>query len=174
MAENHRPPPDIGEPLLRRLGKSGQLHGVIDVRDESGKIVDRIFQPLMLEFRLEDVFQIVIGAAALALPVAYSEEAWNLGESLPLANIVMIILLSLSFISLFVYFHFYRGHLRGYAVEYVKRTLGAYVISLVVVAVILTVIQQCPWGVDNALAFKRIIIVAFPAAMAGTVVDSIK
>ena len=47
-------------------------------------------------------------------------------------------------------------------------------ISLIVVMLILTIIQKCPWGVDNILALKRIIIVAFPAAMSGTLSDTIK
>lgn len=34
-------------------------------------------------FNLEDMSQIMIGAFALAVPVSFSEEAWNLGPSLP-------------------------------------------------------------------------------------------
>jgi hypothetical protein len=39
---------------------------------------------------------------------------------------------------------------------------------------LLTQIQQCPWGIDNALAMKRIIVVAFPASMSATVTDALK
>jgi hypothetical protein len=38
----------------------------------------------------------------------------------------------------------------------------------------MTIIQQCPWGVDNLLAIKRIILVAFPASMSAAVTDAIK
>ncbi len=43
-----------------------------------------------------------------------------------------------------------------------------------VVALLLTIIQKCPWGVDNLLAIKRVIIVSFPAAMSGTLSDMIR
>jgi hypothetical protein len=45
---------------------------------------------------------------------------------------------------------------------------------VLVVALILTIIQKCPWGVDNILALKRIAIVAFPASMSATISDTIK
>ena len=48
------------------------------------------------------------------------------------------------------------------------------VVILAVVALLLTIIQKCPWGVDNILAIKRVIIVAFPASMSATVSDTIK
>jgi hypothetical protein len=38
----------------------------------------------------------------------------------------------------------------------------------------LTLVDKTPWGVDNVLALKRIIVVGFPAAMSATVVDAIK
>ena len=49
-----------------------------------------------------------------------------------------------------------------------------YVFSLVVVGLLLTLIQRCPWGFDNALALKRILIVAFPASMSAAVSDTLK
>jgi uncharacterized membrane protein len=64
--------------------------------------------------------------------------------------------------------------LKGYVIDFIKRVIGTYVISLLVVALILTLIDKCPWGIDNALAIKRIILVAFPAAMSGTLSDTIK
>ena len=61
-----------------------------------------------------------------------------------------------------------------YVFEFIKRVLFTYMISFAVVAVFLTLIQKCPWGVDNLLAVKRVIIVSFPAAMSGTLSDTIK
>jgi hypothetical protein len=43
-----------------------------------------------------------------------------------------------------------------------------------IVGLLLSVIEKCPWGVNNLLAIKRIIITAFPASMAATVSDAIK
>lgn len=82
--------------------------------------------------------------------------------------------LSLLFIASFVYYNYYRYSFSGHALDYIKRVFSTYVFSLLVVALILTIIQKCPWGIDNALAIKRIIIVAFPASMSATVSDILK
>ncbi len=128
----------------------------------------------MLEFKPRDIMQVVIGAALLAIPVSLTEEAWVLGESLPNKNIIFISVLSLLMISVFVYYNFYKVTIKGFVLEFVKRVIGTYLISMIVVALILTIIQKCPWGIDNILAIKRIVIVAFPAAMSGTLSDTIK
>jgi hypothetical protein len=51
---------------------------------------------------------------------------------------------------------------------------ATYLISFAVVAAFLTLIQKCPWETDYILAIKRVIIVSFPAAMSGTLSDTIK
>jgi uncharacterized membrane protein len=58
--------------------------------------------------------------------------------------------------------------------QFFVRVIGTYVVSFVVVAILLTVIGQCPWGTDNMLALKRIVVVAFPASMSATVTDALK
>ena len=78
------------------------------------------------------------------------------------------------FIALFVYFNFYRFAFKGHAVEYCKRVIAIYVFSLLVVGLILTIIHKCPWGSDNLLAVKRMLIVAFPASMSAAVSDTLK
>jgi hypothetical protein len=47
-------------------------------------------------------------------------------------------------------------------------------LSLLVVGLLMTLIEKCPWGTDNILAVKRIIIAAFPASMAATLSDTLK
>ena len=157
---------------IKRIG--GYLHRVVPIADKSGKILSYALKPLMVEFKPRDVFQVVVGASILAIPVALTEEAWTLGEKLPVQNIGYLSLLSMIFISTFVYFNFYRFNFSGHALDYIKRVLGTYIISLIVVGLILTIIQKCPWGIDNVLAVKRIIIVAFPASMSATISDTIK
>lgn len=163
---------DIKETTIKRIG--GYLHRVVPIADISGEIISYALKPIMLEFNPRDIMQVIIGSALLAIPVSMSEEAWNLGESLPTSSIWMIAVLSLIMISVFVYFNFYKITLKGYVLEFLKRVVGTYLISLLVVAVVLTIIQKCPWGVDNILAMKRIVVVAFPAAMSGTLSDTIK
>ncbi len=163
---------EIKETTIKRIG--GYLHKVVPIADKSGEIISYALKPLMLEFKYRDIMQVIIGCSLLAIPVSLTEEAWNLGESLPTLNVAIVFILSLVLISIFVYFNFYKGNLKGYKTDLLKRVVGTYLISFIVVALILTLIQKCPWGADNLLAIKRIIIVAFPAAMSGTLSDTIK
>lgn len=163
---------EIKETTIKRIG--GYLHRIVPIADKSGAIISYALKPLMLEFKPRDIMQVIVGSALLAIPVSLTEEAWNLGETLPVINVSIIAIVSLMLVSVFVYFNFYRVTLKGYVADFIKRVLGTYIISLIVVALILTVIQKCPWGIDNVLAVKRIVIVAFPAAMSGTLSDTIK
>ena len=147
---------------------------MVPVMDGAGKVVSYAVTPLMWELRPRDVMQIIVGASVLAVPVAFTEETWTLGERLPVANVLMLACVSMVFISLFVYYNFYRNALRGHVFAYVKRVVAIYVLSLAVVAALLTIIQKCPWGIDNALALKRAVIVAFPASMSAAISDMLK
>jgi len=77
-------------------------------------------------------------------------------------------------VALFVYYNFYRYNLKDHKIDFLKRIIGTYFISMIVVTVLLTIIMKCPWGIDNILAIKRIIIVTFPAVMGATLSDTIK
>ena len=157
---------------IKRIG--GYLHRVVPIMDKSGKILSYTLKPLMVEFRARDVFQVVVGASILAIPVAFTEEAWTLAETLPLPNVLMLSLLSLCIVSLFVFYNFYGLNIKGHVWSFVLRVLSTYFISLAVVALLLTVIQKFPWQADTLLALKRAIIVAFPASMSATISDTIK
>jgi uncharacterized membrane protein len=45
---------------------------------------------MSLSFNLKDASQVAIAAFALAVPVSFSEEAWKLGETLPLTNLLLV------------------------------------------------------------------------------------
>jgi len=165
------PTPEPTTPL-QRIG--GYLHRVVPIVDATGKVLNYALKPVMVEFRPRDLMQVIVGASLLAVPVAFTEETWNLGAELPTLNVLALSGLSLLFIGLFVYFNFYRYLFRQHALEYLKRVTSIYVFSLVVVGLLLTLIQRCPWGFDNALALKRILIVAFPASMSAAVSDTLK
>jgi len=160
------------ETTVHRIG--GYLHRVVPILDEAGQVLHHAFIPLMVEFRPRDLMQIIVGASILAVPVAFTEETWNLGAQLPLPNVLGLSSLSLVFIALFVYFNFYRFSFKGHVFKYCKRVAAIYLFSLFVVALLLTIIQKCPWGTDNLLALKRILIVAFPASMSAAVSDTLK
>jgi len=66
-------------PRVERVG--GYLHRVVPILDISGKVLDYALKPLMVEFRPRDLMQVLIGAAILAVPGAFTEETWRLGET---------------------------------------------------------------------------------------------
>lgn len=160
------------ESTIERIG--GYLHRVVPVADSTGKIINYALKPLMVEFRPRDLMQVIVGASILAVPVAMTEETWVLGAELPMRNVLMLSGLSLLFIAGFVYYNFYRFNFKGHLFAYLKRVAAIYLLSMVVVGLLLTIIQKCPWGVDNLMAIKRIMIVAFPASMAAAVSDTLK
>ncbi|MCF7898287.1 MAG: DUF2391 family protein [Candidatus Omnitrophica bacterium] len=157
---------------IKRIG--GYLHKVIPIVDGTGKLMNTIIAPFMVEFKPRDVLQIIVGATILAIPVGLTEETWILAKELKMENVLLLGFISVLFISLFVYFNFYRFNLRKHLGQYLKRTIATYLLSLLVVGLLLTIIEKCPWGTDNILAIKRIIITAFPASMAATISDTMK
>ncbi len=153
---------------------SGRHNELITVTDDKGNIIKRVVRPLMVKFYLRDLMQVMVGASVLAIPVAFTEETWLLGETLPLSNILGLITLSLLFIGGFVYYNYYRGRLREHGMEYAKRVLLTYTLSFMVVTLILILIERAPWATDSALAFSRTAIVSFPASMSASIADVIK
>lgn len=126
------------------------------------------------EFRPRDVMQVLIGSAILAVPVAFTEETWKLGEFLPMANVVALLVISLLMVSFFVFYNYYRRNFKEQWDQFIKRVIGTYLVAALVVAVLLTLIQKAPWTLDWVLALKRTIIITFPASMSGAVADMIK
>jgi len=160
--------------IRRVIRIGGKLRELIIVKDGAGKVLHKFLSPLMVEFQLKDALQVIVGAAILSIPVSFTEEVWNLGEKLPLNNVLGILAISLLLISAFVYFNFYKGNIKGHRFEFIKRALFTYLISLGIVSILMTLIQQAPWETNWILALKRIIIVTFPASMSGTLVDTLK
>ncbi|BBM88645.1 hypothetical protein COTS27_00327 [Spirochaetota bacterium] len=156
----------------KRIG--GYLHRIVPIGDQTGKILYFAIKPLMVELRPRDIMQIIVGAALFAIPVSFTEEAWNLGATLPLTNVLILLGISLIFVAMFIYFNFYRFSFRGNVFNYIKRVIATYFLSALVVTILLTIIEKCPWGVNNLLAIKRIIIISFPASMSATLSDTIK
>lgn len=165
-------PKNISKPTqIHRL--SGRLHRVQPIVDAAGKVIHYAISPLKVELKRRDIMQIIAGSSILAIPVAFTEEAWSLGELLPLINVLILGLTSLSFIAAYVYFNFYRDLFHQYWAQFLKRVLAIYLLSLLVVALLLTIIQVAPWRGDFILALKRTIIVGFPASLSAVISDAI-
>lgn len=126
-----------------------------------------------LYFNLEDIGQITIGAFALAVPISFSQEAWDLGETLSWYNLTLILTLSVSFLALFAYQSIFQGSVSKRFFVYVFRVFAAYALTLIVVALLLFALDKFPLLDDPITAVKRLIIVAMPASMGAIIVDSI-
>ncbi|MBW2963527.1 DUF2391 family protein [Candidatus Woesearchaeota archaeon] len=129
---------------------------------------------IRVEFHFKDLLQVIIGASILAIPVGFTEETWRLGETLPWLNVFILGGLSLLFISAFVYDHYYRGKLNEHWFVFIERVVLTYVVSFLVVAVLLTVIQRTPWSLDLVLSLKRVAIVTFPSTLSAAIADVLK
>lgn len=162
-----------GKKDVRILRVAGRLHRVVPILDAAGKVIQYAVSPLKVELRRKDVMQILVGSAVLAVPVAFTEETWQLGSTLPTANIVSLGAFSVLLISTYVYFNFYRELLVEHIFDYVKRVFAIYLLSLIVVGGLLTIIEQAPWTQEPLVAIRRIIIVGFPASMSAAVSDAI-
>lgn len=125
-----------------------------------------------LNINLEDISQIIIGAFALAVPISFSEEAWKLGETLPLSNLLLIMLLSVCFLALFAYQSVFQGNILHRHFVFIFRIVIAYLITLCVVSLVLLSLDKFPLMTDTAIAIKRLIVIAMPASMGAIVVDS--
>lgn len=123
-------------------------------------------------FNLEDASQVLVGAFALAVPISFSEEAWRLGESLPMLNLLMLFSLSVLFLGFFAYQSVFQSNIKTRVAVFIFRVVIAYFIAAVVVALVLFCINKHPLFTDPLIALKRVIVITMPASMGAIVVDS--
>ena len=159
--------------MLKPLKKdvNNQIH--LKKKSKPG-VLDGVINPIVHEFRIKDILQVIIGAGILAIPVGFTQETWDLGASLPLPNTIGFIVLSVLFIAAFAYYHYHRHHLKEHKNELIKRVLFTYIASFLVVAILMTLIQKAPWQTDWILAFKRVVLVTFPSSMSAAIADTLK
>jgi uncharacterized membrane protein len=125
-----------------------------------------------LSFNQEDASQVAIGSFALAVPISFSEEAWKLGETLPLVNLALIFALSFIFLSFFAYESVFQGNIKYRLPIFISRIFIAYFIAACVVALVLLSLDKFPVISDPVIALKRLIIITMPASMGAIIVDS--
>lgn len=121
----------------------------------------------------QDVVEIAIGSAALAFPVATTEEVWNLSSELSAVRILAIGLTSMIVVAIFVFVVYRRtdGIPRGR--DFWHRVGAVYLVTLLVCAGILLMLDRLPVFTDLTTAIHRTVLVAFPASFSATVVDSL-
>lgn len=127
---------------------------------------------MKISFNLEDASQVMIGAFALAVPISFSEEAWKLGETLPLTNLLLLFLLSVFFLGFFAYESVFQGNIRYRIPVFLFRIGIAYLIAGIVVALVLMALNKFPLLSDPTIALKRLIVISMPASMGAIIVDS--
>ncbi|WP_321280265.1 DUF2391 family protein [Marinifilum fragile] len=120
---------------------------------------------------LEDIVQVIVGSSALTIPVAFSEESWQLSETLPTLNIIIILILSLLFINIYSFEGIFQGQIKHRLSHFALRTIIDYGVTFVVVFIILFALNRMPILEEPLIAFKRIILLSFPASMGGVIVD---
>ncbi|EOS8342942.1 DUF2391 family protein [Vibrio vulnificus] len=123
-------------------------------------------------FNFEDASQIFVGAFALAVPISFSEEAWRLGETLPIINLLMLFGLSVIFLTLYTYESVFQRNIVERKLVFILRIIVAYLMTALVVVLVLFCINKLPLISEPLVALKRVIIISMPASMGAIVVDS--
>ncbi|CAM3759876.1 hypothetical protein VA7868_03146 [Vibrio aerogenes CECT 7868] len=127
---------------------------------------------MKISFNMEDAGQIFVGAFALAVPVAFSEEAWQLGKVLPLPNLLMLLGLSILFLGIYTYQSVFQRDIAGRLTMFIARIVIAYLMTALVVALVLICLDKFPIWTETATSLHRVIVISMPASMGAIVVDS--
>jgi uncharacterized membrane protein len=106
------------------------------------------------------------------VPISFSEEAWQLGETLPLPNVFMLMAISLVFLGIYTYQSVFQGDIAKRKINFVFRIVLAYVVTAIVVAVVLFCLDKFHLVDDPVTSIRRVIIISMPASMGAIVVDS--
>lgn len=127
---------------------------------------------MSFSFNFEDASQIFVGSFALAVPISFSEEAWRLGETLPFQNLLMLLTLSVLFLTLYTYESVFQKDIKSRKFNFVFRIVIAYIMTVLVVALVLFCLDKLPLLEEPLIALKRVIVISMPASMGAIIVDS--
>jgi hypothetical protein len=86
--------------LRKEIAHRGLRSELLTITDNTGKIIHRTVRPLMVKFKLKDLFQIIVGSLLFGVPISFSEEVWQIAEHLPIQNTIVIGALSIFCISI--------------------------------------------------------------------------
>lgn len=127
---------------------------------------------MKLRINTEDIIQIAIGAFALAVPISFTEEAWKMSITLPFYNLLLVFVLSVTFLGIYAYYSVFQKQVSKRYDIFILRIFIAYFISALVVALVLLALNKLPVIDEPVIALKRLILIAMPASMGAIVVDS--
>lgn len=117
---------------------------------------------MKFNFNLEDASQIFVGAFALAVPISFSEEAWRLGETLPVANLFMLLSLSIIFLGVFTYQIVFQKDIQSRQLVFISRIVIAYIMTALVVALVLFCLNKLPLFGNPIVSFSLPILEVSP------------
>ncbi len=127
---------------------------------------------MKLRINTEDIIQIAIGAFALAVPISFTEEAWKMSITLPFFNLLLVFVLSVTFLGIYAYYSVFQEQVSKRYDIFLLRIFIAYFISALVVALVLLALNKLPIIDEPIIALKRLILITMPASMGAIVVDS--
>ena len=128
--------------------------------------------PAEPKFHWQDLAEVAIGACILAFPVAVTEEIWALGAELSLGRVLVFAVVSIFLLAIVIYV--VHGH-EGLPLThkgFLLRLVVTYAVPFLISALLLFGIDRLDLFQDPLIAFKRTILVAFPATFAATALDS--
>ena len=123
-------------------------------------------------FGRKDMVEIAIGSCLLVLPLAITEEAWDLGRDLHFGNIIFLLVASYALIGVFVYYRVYDGDLKEHRGAFCRRVGAVYLVTFAVSALCLLGVDKLPLLSDPVVALKRAILCSLPGCFVATVVDN--
>ncbi len=153
---------------------NGYLKEVTTFLDSSGNPIGHVMNPIMTELKPRDIYQIFIGAIIFGAPLCYTEEIWNLSQELIIDKVHMLNGVGLFVLGLFVYTNFYRFKLKGNIINFIKRTLGIFIITLATISMFLFLIDKLPYETDAILCYKRVSLISFPALFSAAISDMLR
>ena len=127
---------------------------------------------IMKKLNFEDIIQVCIGSSILAIPIAFTEEAWKMGESLPQSKVILIFLTSIFFNACFIYYGVYEGSIKNKVILFLSRIAVNYLLTLLTVTYIIYLLNVLSSSSSFVSIVSKIIVISFPASLSGAIVDS--
>jgi uncharacterized membrane protein len=126
----------------------------------------------MKRINFEDIIQVCIGSAIMAIPIAFTQESWQLSKTLPAFKIFLIFVTSILFNACFIYYGIYQGNLKGKVSRFISRIGINYLITLITITYLLYILDILSLSNSPYLWLSKIIVISFPASLGGAIIDS--
>ncbi len=126
----------------------------------------------MKQLNLEDIIQVCIGSIILALPIAFTEEAWKMSTSLPAFKVILIFITSILLDACFIFYGVYEANIKDKYIKFSSRIIVNYAITFITVSYILWLLDIYNTHTSAYDMLAKTIIVSFPASLSGAIVDS--